>query len=290
MSIQHLTNLLLPRATIQREGIHIAQEIAQRTVWDELAESNPTHAVISAKNEADAAHKSAPQITDIKSFLTTGDIVLDCGTGYGRVAKYLLPSIQLGGYIGVDSAFQMLSLFKERYNRSDTEQKTPVLLVNADIHTVPLSDACADVAIVSAVFLHNHKSVVERAMVEIKRLVKPGGTVLVYSSFPRTMTLMGAQGHLYQFVLNLLGRPFKNGPVRYYRRREIMQLFHGFSKVDLRPVGYAALPKTLIFLPGPLEVVWRRGIANPINTLLEHLTPASLKPYFAVHFDAVAKR
>jgi len=217
-------------------------------------------------------------------------VLLDCGAGYGRVAKYLLPEVELGGYLAVDSAYQMLALFKQWYQKSDTEQQTPLLLINADIHTLPLKDSSVDVVIVCAVFLHNHKSVVEKAMLEIKRVVKPGGKVLIYSSFPRAMTFMGLQGMAYQVLLNLMGRPFKNGPVRYYRRSEIMHLFDNFTEVELCPIGYNFLPKTLIFLPKPLEVVWRRGLANPINSLLEKITPARLKPYFAVHYDVVATK
>lgn len=290
----NMTNIILEEIiklnkTVEKEGILVTKEIAEKTVWDKLAESNPTHAAISAKDETDAAKKSANQIADIKQFLKEGDILLDCGTGYGRVAKYLLPDVSLGGYVGVDSSYQMLKLFKERYDSSDLERNTPVLFLNADIHTLPMKENSVDVVIVCAVFLHNHKSVIKKAMEEIKRVVKPGGQVLVYSSFPRTMTLMGLQGHIYQGILNLLGRPFKNGPVRYYRRHEIMHMFDGFTELELRPVGYVALPKTLIFLPGFLEKIYRLGIANPINALLEKITPSRLKPYCAMHYDIVAK-
>lgn len=286
----NLLTLTKNNSVVEQDGIFVAKEIAEKTVWDKLAIENPTDAVISAKDEEAAAKKSSEQITDIKQFLKGEDVILDCGTGYGRVAKYLLPEMQLGGYIGVDSSYEMLTLFKRHYEKSEAEQKTPLLLLNADIHTLPLQESAVDVVIVSAVFLHNHKSIVEKAMLEIKRVMKPGGTMLVYSSFPRTMTLMGLQGHMYQFLLNLLGKPFKNGPVRYYRGKEIMKLFDGFSEVELRPVGYAVLPKTLIFLPGPLEKIWRVGIANPVNRVLEIITPARLMPYFAVHYDVVAKR
>lgn len=289
MITQKLENLLKPQVTVERKGIYVAKEIAEKTVWDKLASENPTHAVISARNEEEAAAKSKEQIEDIKNFLKPDDILLDCGTGYGRVAKYLLPNKQIAGYIGVDSSYDMLSLFKTRYDLSEEEKKTPLLLLNADMHTLPILDNSVDVVIVCAVFLHNHKSVVVRAMEEIKRVVKPGGTVLVYSSFPRTATLMGIQGHAYQILLNLLGRPFKNGPVRYYRGKEIMKLFDGFSEIELRPNGFSVLPKTLIFLPKPLEIVWRVVIAKPINKLIEKITPARLKPYFSVFYDIVAK-
>jgi ubiquinone/menaquinone biosynthesis C-methylase UbiE len=290
MSIQNLLSTLKPNCTIEKGGIYIAKEIAEKTVWDKLAIENPTHAVISAKDETEAARKSVEQITDIKQFIKAEDVVLDCGTGYGRVAKYLLPEMTLAGFIGLDSSFEMLTLFKQRYQNNEAELKTPVLFLNSDIHTIPLTDKVIDVAIVSAVFLHNHKSVVEQSMSEISRVLKSGGRVLVYSSFPRAATFMGLQGHLYQAFLNLMGRPFKNGPVRYYRSKEILKLFTTFEEVELRPVGFSLLPKTLIFLPKPLEIVWRLGLANPINRVLESVTPAWLKPYLAVHYDVIAKK
>lgn len=290
MPNQDLKELLTPQATIEREGIHICKGIAEQTVWDTLAKENPTHAVISAKDEDDAAEKSKTQIEDIKAHVTDGAVLLDFGSGYGRVAKYLLPQVKLGGYIGVDSSFNMLTLFRQRYRSSEIEQRTPLLLVNADIHTVPLQDNSVDIAVVCAVFLHNHKDVVSRSLDELKRVLKPGATLLVYSSFPRGATAMGLQGGMYQLFLNLLGKPFKNGPVRYYSKKEILTLFADFEGLDIIPHGYTVLPKTLIFLPGPLEKIYRKGIANPLNSLLQKITPLSLVPYFAVHYDIVAKR
>ncbi len=285
-----LETLLKPNETVDHKGIYVAKGIAERTVWDTHAVSNPTHAVISAPNEAAAKQKSETQIADIKQYLKQGDVLLDFGCGYGRVAKYLLPKMPLGGYIGFDSSAEMLGLFRERYIRSDEEQQTPLLLLNADIHTVPLKNQSVDVVVVAAVFLHNHKDVVKKAMDEIKRVLKPGGVLLVYSSFPRSATVMGLQGCAYQVLLNLLGKPFKNGPVRYYSRKEVLTLTKGFEEVELHPVGFSVLPKTLIFLPGILEKLYRVGFANPINKALEKIMPNSLKHHFAVHFDVVAVR
>jgi ubiquinone/menaquinone biosynthesis C-methylase UbiE len=290
MGLERLTGLLKPNSTVERSGIYVAKEMSEKTVWDKLALENPTHAVISAKDENAAKEKSAEQIEDIKHFVKPGDILLDCGTGYGRVAQYLLPQMPLGGYIGADSAYDMLTLFKKRYDNTQSEQTTPLLLINSDIHTIPLVESSADVAIVCAVFLHNHKAVVGNAMEEIKRIIKPGGKVLVYSSFPRSATFMGIQGLAYQALLNLIGKPFKNGPVRYYRRREIMHMFDGFAEVELRPVGFNVLPKSIIVLPKILDKVWRLVIANPVNKILEKICPARLKPYFSVHYDVIATK
>lgn len=275
---------------VEKDGIYVAKSIASKTVWDKLALENPTHAVISAADEASAVKKSAAQIEHIKSFVHDDSVLLDYGCGYGRVAKYLLPQKTIAGYVGLDSAYDMLQLFRDRYQATPAEQSTPVLFLNADINATPLHDDSIDVAIVCAVFLHNHKSVVYKSMAELSRVMKSGGVVLVYGSFPRVATLMGVQGYLYQCLLNILGRPFKNGPVRYYSAKEITSLFADFAEVDLVPVGYNVLPKSLIFLPGFLDTIWRTVLANPINAVLEKITPQFLKCYFAVHFDVIAKR
>ncbi len=290
MTDTRLESLLQPRETIEQNGIHIAKGIADRTVWDAHAEENPTYAVISAADEADAKEKSRPQIEDIKRYVKSTDIVLDLGTGYGRVAQYLLPERSLAGYVGIDSSLEMLTLFKQRYVRSDEEQKTPVLFIQSDIHTIPLTTASVDVILVCAVFLHNHKDIVAKSMAEVKRVLKPGGTLLVYSSFPRKATAMGTQGVIYQAILNLLGTPYKNGPVRYYCRKEVMKLLSGFSEITVVPYGFAVLPKTLIFLPKPLEKLYRKGIANPVNEFLFKVFPQSWRASFAMFYDIVAKR
>lgn len=285
-----LKDLLKDGKVIEKEGIFVAREIAEKTIWDKLAIENPTHAVISAGDEEAAKKKSEEQIDRIKQFMSEETVLLDLGSGYGRVAKYLLPTQKLAGYVGVDSAYEMLSLFKNRYEGSQAEQATPALFVNADIHTLPLKNASVDVVIVCAVFLHNHKSVVQQSMEELKRVLKPGGTLLVYSSFPRALTLMGLQGYLYQGLLNVLGKPLKNGPVRYYSKSELRKMFSDFKQVTYVPDQFAVLPKTLIFLPSILESVYRKLFSVPINKLLEKITPAALKPYFAVHYDIVALR
>ena len=290
MSSNELTALLEPNETIEKKGIFVAKGIAERTVWDKHAVENPTHAVISAKDEDDARRKSVEQITDIKKYLHESDVLLDLGAGYGRVAKYLFPEMTLKGYIACDSSLEMLQLFRERYIRSDEEQRTPALILNADIHTLPLRDNSVDVVLVCAVFLHNHKDVVQKSMQEIKRVLKPGGTVLVYSSFPRLATAMGVQGALYQSFLNLMGTPFKNGPVRYYSKCEVQKLFKSFTNFEIRYSSFSCVPKSLVFLPRQIDTWYRVGFANPLNTLLEKIIPAAFKPYFAVHYDVVAKR
>lgn len=285
----NLAAIVRDQDVVERKGILVDKHIAEKTVWDKLATINPIDAVISAGNEEDAAKKSEPQITELKAEFNDG-IILDLGCGYGRIAKYLLPQRTFAGYVGLDSAYTMLQLFQDRYRRETNEQTTPALFLNANIHTIPLKDDSVDNVVVAAVFLHNHKSVVKQSIDEIQRVLKPGGKLFVYSSFPNKWTLMGLQGALYQMLLNLLGKPYKNGPVRYYGMKEVSNLFEGFGEVNIRTTGFAILPKRLIFLPSILDKGYRTLIANPLNAILMRILPKFIKEKASLHFDVFASK
>lgn len=290
MTETELALLIEPGSTAERNGIFISNNLAQKTVWDTKAEQNPTEAVISAKDEAEAAQKSADQIKDISRHIQDTDILLDFGCGYGRIAQYLLPQRHLRGYIGVDSSYNMLKLFKQRHNCTETEQGTPIIFLNADIHTTPLRNNSVDVAIVCAVLQYNHKDTVEKSIDELKRILKPEGRLLIYSALPRGINLMGLQGYAYQMFLNLIGKPFKNGPIRYYTKQEVVGLFQDFSQVDLIPTGFAVLPTQLIFIPKSVSKLYEFGIADPVNGFLERICPTACKHWFATHFNVIAIR
>ena len=280
-----LQNLCQTAEIAERSGIHISKHIAHTTAWDALALAEPDNPLPDIDQATTAA-----QVQHIKQHVDRSTVLLDYGCGFGRIATQLLPQQTLGGYIGLDSSYEMLKLFHDRYDRADAEQSTPLLLLNADINHPPLKNGVIDVAVVAAVFRHNHKSVVQKAVYELARVVKPEGRVVVFEAFPRLWSLAGLQGQLYQMVLNLLGRPFKNGPVRYYTHAEVKRLFRDFRSVELQATGYAIIPPQLLILPRPLRPLWRTVIATPVNSLCEKITPAPLRRFFATHYDIIAKR
>ena len=51
----------------------------------------------------------------------------------------------------------MLQLFRDRYDASTLEQRTPLLLVQSAIDDVKLPDASVDTVVIAAVLLHNPK-------------------------------------------------------------------------------------------------------------------------------------
>lgn len=284
-----LAILLDPTQGRLRDGIWVSNALNERTVWDQLADTDPLQAVISAESAQAAWAKSAPQIEQIASCVDSHSILLDVGCGYGRIAQYLLPERPIGAYVGIDSSFEMLGIFKRRYDSTPPEQKTPVMLVNSDITTLPFPAASVDVVVVSAVFLHNHKSVVKAAMAEVGRVLKPGGKLLVFSSFPRRATAMGLQGSLHQFYLNRRGTPERNGPVRYYSHREVARMLQGFADVRILPTGFEVVPKSIIGTPPALDKLYRRFVSGPANVGLGRLLKR-WQPAFARHYDVIAIR
>lgn len=283
-------NVLDLERVTEHDGIFVSKEIAGRTVWDQLAEEDPLQAVISAESEEQARIKSDAQIDEIESRVAERTVLLDVGCGYGRIAKYLLTRRKIGIYVGVDSSFQMLRLFRERYRNSDAEGRSPALFVNSDISKMPLLENSIDFAVVSAVFLHNHKPVVRAATQEIERVLKPDATLLVFSSFPRRATAMGLQGWAYHTFLSLQGRGAVNGPVRYYSKNEVLSLFSGFSQTEVVPTGFELIPKSLIGVQGAADRVYRRYFSGPMNEFFQKLVPSRWQPAFARHYDVVARK
>lgn len=287
---KQLSNVLDASRLTNHDGILIGDSVAGPTVWDGFAEIAPIHAVISGEDEAAEQRKSAVQIEEIEALVSEATVLLDLGCGYGRIAKYLLPRARLAAYIGIDGSSTMLRLFKARHESSEQESATPAVFVNSDMARLPILDGSIDLVVVSAVFLHNHKSIVRSAMSEIGRVLKTGGKILVYSSFPRKATAMGIQGTAYQALLNILGTPTRNGPVRYYSKSELKELFTSFSRLRLKPTGFEVMPKSIIGLRGTAERVYRLRVSAPINRTLEKLVPAKWHAAFARHYDVLATK
>ncbi len=269
------------------EGLMVPPDQADSTVWDTLSQSDLLDAATSAESEAHAIEKGMPQIDELAVDANDG-IVLDVGCGYGRIAEQLLPRRDFEGYIGVDSSLSMLRYARDR--KTSISVNTPMHFVYGQIDDLPLADNSVDTVVVSAVFLHNHKSVTKRSISEIFRVLKPGGKVFVYSSFPSLHSLMGYQVALYLWFMKLFADEYRNGPVRYFSRSEVSKLFSEYGEVNIRSFGFTIIPKRILFLPSFINRGYRVYFSNPLNHLIRKLLPTSMEYLFPTHHDVVAKK
>src|SRR4051812_4227782 len=116
-------------------------------------------------------------------------VVGDLGCGTGHISEALAPSV--GRVIAVDESGPMLAAARDRL--ADVRN---VELREGHIESLPLEDASLDVAIM---FLVAHFITdPARAMQEVRRVLKPGGRLLIVDLLPHDREDLAAQGHIWQ--------------------------------------------------------------------------------------------
>jgi len=144
--------------------------------------------------------------------------VLDVGGGSARVGELTLEN-GASRYVDVDLSDTMLGLARARLERFGDK----VELVQADFLTAPL-EGPFDVALALGYFDY-----IENAPAHVRRLrelIAPGGSVV--ASFPRWTWSKGPIRKLRYEVIN-------NCPIFDYTREGLLELFAGFTNVEIRP-------------------------------------------------------
>ena len=265
-----------------------AEDRASLKNWDDLAAENPINAAIAQDDERGEIKKGALEYETILKECP-GGVLLDLGCGYGRVAKYVLPQRTYNHYVGVDDSIGMLQTFERRYESRPEEKTTPLTLIKASIADLPLADASVDAVVTSAVWLHNPKDVTRRSIAEVRRVLKPGGKLLIFASFVNRENPSYWQEWFYsEIVLRLRGGMRRNGPVRVYGEKEVRGLLSGFSDVELFRTGCRVLPIHWLFIPRMLNLrVWKAPIARPVNDWASRIL-GRRGQRFCTHYDVVA--
>ena len=152
----------------------------------------------------------------IDKFLSSlsGDKVLDAGCGVGDDCKYM----DKNGFkaYGIDLSEGMLKEAKERYPQGK--------YMKADMTKIPYRDGLFDGILANCSLFHVPSELVGKALDEFKRVLKPGGKLL--------LILLEGIGE------EMLEEPYRPGKfvyTKFYTSEEITQLLkeHGFKVEDI---------------------------------------------------------
>lgn len=101
--------------------------------------------------------------------------VLDLGAGSGYFSLKIAEKLPQGKVICVDLSDEMLGILKKRAARKGITERLQI--VKADASSIGIEDETCDIAVSSCLF--HELSWPERALAEMVRAVKPGGSIVV---------------------------------------------------------------------------------------------------------------
>jgi SAM-dependent methyltransferase len=177
-------------------------------------------------------------------------VVADVGCGNGFDLRQLVPGGRCREAIGIDLSAGMLRGLAEvrRFGR--------LSLVQADAQQLPLGDGSVDVAL--AMHMLYHVPDVGAAVAELRRITRPGGTVLASTNSPGSM----AEVHdLFDAAASeLLGRAVRAmPPLSFTTETGAATLAAQFSDVTLRrnevPLSFPAAGPVVAYLSSIREPV-----------------------------------
>jgi ubiquinone/menaquinone biosynthesis C-methylase UbiE len=152
-------------------------------------------------------------------------IVADVGCGNGFDLRQIVPQGRCRHAIGIDLSAGMLGSLE------DLRQSGGLSLVQADAQRVPLPDESVDVAM--AMHMLYHVPDIPAAIGELRRIVKPGGTVLASTNSSASLTEI--HDLLDAAVSSQLGRPVQAMPALSFTTQSgTAILSRQFSSVTLR--------------------------------------------------------
>jgi SAM-dependent methyltransferase len=190
-------------------------------------------------------------------------IVADVGCGNGFDLRQIVPQGWCGRAIGIDLSAGMLRSLE------DLCQSGRLSLVQADAQRLPLPDGSVDVAM--AMHMLYHVPDVAAAIRELRRITKPGGTVLASTNGPAHLAEIAAL--MDGAISRQLGGPVKTTPADSFTTQTGTALLsREFSSVALRTADV------------PLSIPSAQPVITYVASIREPTLALVRKP---LDFDAV---
>jgi len=147
--------------------------------------------------------------------------ILDVATGTGDFAIEAL-KLNPEKIIGVDISEGMLEIGKKKMNTKGYE--SVIELMTGDSENLPFEDNKFD-AVIVAFGVRNFENL-EKGLAEMRRVIKPGGRVVVLEfSKPRVFPMKGLYSFYFRYVLPKIGKLFSRDSSAYTYLPESVQVF-----------------------------------------------------------------
>lgn len=192
-----------------------------------------------------------------------GDHLLDVGCGIGIQAKEMAKRVtSTGKVIGTDISTTMIEVAKTKnYNTG-----LPLEFLNAEASHQPFPDHSFNGIRTERVLLYIPDS--PKVLKEFKRLLKPGGKVVIFEFFWDGALIPHPDKELTRKIIHYVADSFPNGDIGkniYYQLRN-----SGFNKVEIEPYSYYGNSEAILnIVKKAYEGILQLGISDETFTQSE---------------------
>src|SRR5438093_7063177 len=165
----------------------------------------------------------------------SGQRVLDIGCGSGVIARDVARRVQPNGrVVGIDSSPALIAAAREL--TTATDGATSITFREGDCRALPLADDSFDVAIAATVLTHVPDG--HRAILEMARVVRPGGRVGVFDFDGDGLLVAHPDRDMTRRIVAAFS---DHSAVNGWLVRELPGLFKGAGLKDIRVRGFMPL-------------------------------------------------
>jgi arsenite methyltransferase len=113
------------------------------------------------------------------------DSILEIGCGYGRIPLFLSKdkNLKCQKYYGIDISESLLRRLVKCKQEYDFFPGAEFYIICASAELLPLEENSVDLIISNCVFMHIPEAQIRKLLIEISRVLKPGGTFVFNHSF-----------------------------------------------------------------------------------------------------------
>lgn len=203
------------------------------------------------------------------------DSILEIGCGYGRIPLFLSKekNLKCQKYYGIDISESLLRRLLKCKQEYDFFPEAEFYIICASAELLALEDNSVDLVISNCVFMHIPEAQIRNLLVEISRVLKPGGTFVFNHSFHNK----SCPSHRIHNLVRRLSPKQNSVYLKQYSGSEIEAMLTASGMKEKCPQytveptqEYAILPETIKGVKIPFAKLINRSL-KPSSTMKETL-------------------